>query len=268
MRSKTLLLLLVGFLVNLSAFPVIAQNEEPKGQLWSIYQESVKPDMAKDYEALTREWIAQLTELKMTSPYFNFTTIQGEDFTYSFAIQIENFAALDGMQKAWMEFEQKIDKEKFQEMMQRGSACTQSINQWLAMEMPNISYAPATPRLKPEEIQFYHYDFFYVKPGKNMEFHEISKQWLELYKSKSATEGWTMYQAMMVPDQPLYIVASGAKNAVDFYTALDKTNELLGKENVDSLWSKTMALVRKFEHKNSTIRPDLSYHSEPEMTAK
>jgi hypothetical protein len=62
----------------------------------------------------------------------------------------------------------------------------------------------------------------------------------------------------MGTDMPVLIVAQSAKNAVDFYTRGEAQEKAFGEAGT-ALFKKTWAVVRKFEHKDGSIRPDLSH---------
>lgn len=256
--------ILIIFIGNL-----FSQDGGSKGQLLLIYQDKVKPAKVAEYEQGTKEMIALFKEKNVTSPYFNFTTIAGEEFTYSYVLPIKNFADLDQMQKTWMEFEQNIDnKEKWQAMMESGSKNIKSVHQFVVASMPDLSYKPVSPALKEEDKTFYHYDFFYVNTGKEKEFAEVAKEWSELYEKNKIPYGWNLYRVVIGQEQPLYVVSFGSKDKLDYVTTLNKIEDVIGKEKIQSLLAKTFSLVRKFEHKNATVRPDLSYSPPTDITAK
>ncbi len=69
----------------------------------------------------------------------------------------------------------------------------------------------------------------------------------------------------MGADSNLFLVAFSGKNAADFYSQQEKTDEMRGDETKE-LVAKTLACVRKFESKTGWIRPDLSYLPKAEET--
>ena len=67
MREKIFIMVVVGFLVNLSALNAYAQEEEPKGQLFVIHEDVVKPSMVGKYEEATTSVVTKLKANNMTS---------------------------------------------------------------------------------------------------------------------------------------------------------------------------------------------------------
>jgi hypothetical protein len=59
--------------------------------------------------------------------------------------------------------------------------------------MKDLSYTPAQPRIKEEEVGFLHWDFFYIEPGKEKEVMALAKEYLELYKSKGISDGYNLW---------------------------------------------------------------------------
>ncbi|MFQ5770050.1 MAG: hypothetical protein ACE5HX_05915 [bacterium] len=263
MRHKVFILLLVGLVLNLWAFSILAQEEEPKSQLYFIHEDVVKPSMVSKYEEAVKGVVAKLTENNMTS--LSHVVAMSEDFHYSFIAQIENMADLD--KSPWKELEKKIGEEAMKAMWKGYEGTYYKHHSFLVRLRPDLSYTPETTSEESEEMNFRHWSFYYVNPDKWNEAREISKEWVALFKSKKIPTGYRMYTGGIGTEVPLYIVVQWAKNAAEFYAQAAKNDELLGEEG-EALGAKTMAITRKFEQKNGWIRPDLSYMPEEEMTAK
>jgi hypothetical protein len=263
MRGKVVFLLIIGLALNFSALSLLAQEEEPKSQLFFIHEDVVKPSMVAKYEEAAKGVVAKLKENNMTS--LSHIAAMSDDFHYSYIHQIENMAALDS--NPWKELEKKMGKEAMKAMWDEYEGTYYKHHSFLARLRPNFSYTPATNGTASEEMNFRHWDFYYVNSGKNAEAKEISKEWVALYQSKNIPTGYRIYTGGIGTETPLYIVVQWAKDAATFYAQAAKNNELLGDEG-KALSEKTMAITRKFKHKDGWIRPDLSYMPEEEMTAK
>lgn len=263
MRHKVFILLLVGLVFNLGAFSILAQEEEPKSQLFFIHEDVVKPSMVSQYEEAVKGVVAKLKENNMTS--LSHTVAMSEDFHYSYIYQIENMAALDA--NPWKELKKKIGEEAMEAMWKGYEGTYSKHKSFLARLQPSLSYTPETTSEESEAMNFRHWSFYYVNPDKGDEAREISKEWVALFTSKKIPTGYRMYTGGIGTEVPLYIVVQWAKNAAEFYAQNAKNNELLGEEG-QALSEKTMAITKKFKQKDGWIRPDLSYRPEEEMTAK
>ncbi|HSF19662.1 MAG TPA: hypothetical protein VLK65_29345 [Vicinamibacteria bacterium] len=56
-----------------------------------------------------------------------------------------------------------MGKEKFDALMMKGSPNIDHTSEIVAMRRPDLSCAPETPRLKPEEVKFIRYELYYIK---------------------------------------------------------------------------------------------------------
>jgi hypothetical protein len=124
--------------------------------------------------------------------------------------------------------------------------------------LPDLSYAPKKPRLKPEEQKFISWGYAYVEFGKEKEFADIGKQFVEVSKGKDTSIGWNMFVVEAGTEMPFYFWAETGKSAAEYYAENDKVVKKLGEEKYMELWDKLAATLRKFETKNGRPRPDLS----------
>ncbi|MFQ6113666.1 MAG: hypothetical protein ACE5NG_06195 [bacterium] len=267
MRSKLLIVLMVGLVLNLGAFNILAQEEKPKSQLFIIHEDVVKPSMVSEYEAATKEFVAKLAEHQMTGSSYYYTAFVDNDFHYYYVTPVENLAAIDNMEKDWNEFVKKVGEENWTAMLQKFAAPLESHKVWMTRLMPELSYVPENPRLKSEEMPFYHWDFYYAKSGMAKTGEDIAKEWKAVYESNNIADGFNVYRGDIGADLNLFIVAQRGNNPADYYSQQAKIMEMLGEPGKE-LAARTMEGVRKFESKTGWLRPDLSYWPKEEVTAK
>jgi hypothetical protein len=234
------------------------EQEGQKPQMYSIYKEVVQPAKTQVYEAALKNMIAEFKAYDIDPEKVNFKTIFGPEMGYVFVSPIENFAAMDTMMENWNAVVEIIGKDRFQEMMVEAEAALEHSEFFHVMRRPDLSYVPENPRLTPDEIQYVHYGFYYPIPGKQEQLEEVAKKFVELYKSKNISSGWSIYQSITGTDLPLLVVAHAAKSESDYYSERAKLKELIGEEG-EKLGQQAHALVRKVEFKDGYIRPDLSY---------
>ncbi len=208
-----------------------AADAPPKPDLYVIHEEIVPPAMVPRYEAVTKEMLGVLAEKNVTNPSMAFTTFMTTDMHYVFVSRLQGgLGGLDAMYNAWMSLPETIGKEKFKDLETRSAATMSSYNEMIIMRRADLSYEPATPRIKPEEHRFYRWDFYYLQP-------------------------------------PLLIAAIPSKSPADFATVDEKTNATLGAD-LRALQARALGITRRIEHREGWYRPDLSYPSPMKAAAK
>ena len=263
MRSKISVFLMVGFVASLCSLATLAKAEEQKAQLFVVDEHVVKPSMADEFEAVAKEWVAILTKHKFSYPCY---TYQTSDFHYHFIWPFENYADLDNWEKAVDELAEKVG-EPWQALMKRASVTHEFVYSHMWNHMPELSYTPESPRLKPEEGNYFFWDIYYVQSGKTKEFDEILKKLLTLFKSKNIEEGFAAYSGDIGTEMPVRLFVMGARDAADFHIHNTKMWEILGEEG-DMLWKKAVTFIRKREVEDAWFLPDLSYIPEEKQTTK
>ncbi len=258
MRGKVLISLMVGLVVTLWAVAALAQAEEQEAQLYFIEDVVMKPSMVAKYEAVTKEIAPLCTQHKFPYPFYAFST---DDFHYYFVYPLENYADIDNLDKASEELGKKMGADKWQAMMKRFVGTFESSLYSVIRYLPELSYIPEKPRLKPEEANFVFWEFFSIPVGKEKELAEICQEWIELYKSQKIADGWETYMGEIGIEMPIYIFIMRAKSAVDYYSQSEKIQKLLG-EKYQELSAKWFAICRKLEFRTGRFRPDLSYMPE------
>ncbi len=257
-RSVIILSLLV---LSLSAF---AQAPPPKPELYLIHEEVARPSMIMQYEAVTRDFLNAFTEKKADPKIFGMNLYLSTDMHYIYVVPIANWAALDTMMASWMTIGETIGKEKWRDLMNRGNAAMISYDEFVVMRRPDLSYAPANPRLKMEEHKFHHLMFYYLDAGGVEEAEKIAKDYVALFKSKNISEPFDIFQSLSGTDLPVWVVSVPARSAADFYATEEKVNATLG-DAVRPLQARALAVTRKFDVRDVVARPEMSY---PLPTAK
>jgi hypothetical protein len=250
MKNKTAVFVGMVLLAVLFVFCFLAGAQEQKGQLYSVSAMAVKPAMASKFEAAVKKEI----ELGYPMPFMTYST---DDLFYYFLVPIENYAGIDSMNKAEGEWAAKIGPE-YQTLMKSVAGTIDYYQSGVIRFLPDLSYAPKKPRLKPEEENFISWGFAYVEFGKEKEFADICGQFVEVSKSKDTSIGWNMYGVESGTELPLYFWAESGRSAADYWAESDKVMKKMGEEKYAELWTKFLATVRKFETKTGRPRPDLS----------
>ena len=233
-----------------------ARAQPPSGQWWILHQEVAKPSQVAAYEANAKEFKALVEANRAAMPTFYYTALQGDDFTYTYALRIKNFAGLDTINAEFGALFQAAGA-KAGELMQRGSAATDHWADVVVGEEPSMGYMPATPRLKPQDASFFHYTLYFIIPGKEEEAKSVAAEYGALFKKHNVPNGYRVYWAQTGPDLPLLVVEEWAKDEADYYTSRAATMAAVGEASrpVDQ---HSLSITRRIETKSAWLRPDLS----------
>ncbi|UCE40147.1 MAG: hypothetical protein JSV17_11850 [Candidatus Aminicenantes bacterium] len=253
MRRKIFVCLGLGIFFCLSALAVAAQAQEQEAQLYFVREIMVKPSKVMDYFEGTTALMAQIKEHKFPYPI---NVFRCDDFSVVFSAPLENIADMQNLGDSWDELMAMIGPEQGKKIQDLMDGTSEFREDGLIVLRPDLSYTPESPRLKPEEVNFYRWSFAYLLPGKAPEFEETAKKYVPLMKSKNIPDGYVVYQVIMGKELPLYVLVQGGKNPADYFSM--DYSETLGEE-AQVLQSKLWSLMRKMEYKNAWIARDLSY---------
>ena len=251
-----------AIVLALCAVTAAAQQQAPA--FLYVHEEVAKPSMLMEYEKTAKEFGAMMRGANIP---FYYNAVSVDDFHYYYVTPLKSFGDVDKMMQVFMvDLPQKVGKSKVSEFMQRSGTTFENTNEWLVIRRDDISYQPAKPRLKPEEVAYLQYDFYYVKPGMEEMVDQISNDWKSALSAMNSGDGFTVYQAVVGGDLPLVVVVTQGKSPSDLAAQTAKTMESLG-DKANALNAKTMGIVRKFETKIGRLRPDLSNPAPKPQTA-
>jgi hypothetical protein len=254
MRGKSLVSLL-GFVLCFCSLTTIAQDEEQKAQLIFMDEYVVKPSLIAEFEGASKDTLAEWSKHKY--PY-SFEGYFSEDMSFIFITQLKNFADIDNYYKVLEELEKKVGTKRWKALWKRESAALNYIKSRIFYYLPELSYFPENPRLKPGEERFAVWSFYYVIPGMEDEFEAVSKEWVTLHKEKNGRNGYKCYAGDFGTDMPVYLIFWKAKSETDALISLEKSFNLFGEDG-KVLEEKEGSLLRGFKMKRGWLRPDLSY---------
>jgi hypothetical protein len=257
MSAKPVASIAVGaaLLLGLCGGDALGAQATP-GRLWLVHQEIARPAMTAEFESATKEFVALVRQHKSAMPTFHFVCLQGEDMSYTFAVPVADFAAIETIDG---EFEAlaKAAGDKFTALMARSDTAMERFGEWLVREDPELSYTPASPRLKEDERAFYAYDFYYLVPGREEEAKALAREFVALYKAKGVPDGYRLFWTVLGQEMPMLFVEVGAKDAVDLAQIDARARQLTGAEGL-ALFARAQEITRRFERRRAWLRPDLS----------
>jgi len=252
MKSKVIFTAV--FLLAFGSLFTLSQAEEQKSALLLVEEQIVKPAKIAELEASLKEMVAYCAEHNF--PY-GWETYSDDNYRYYYVIPIKDLTDINNIMKASAEFGKKVG-EPWQAMMNKYVGTYEYVKLGVMRTRPDLSYVPEKPRLQPDEAVYIRWGMCYVKADKTVEFEEIMKKWVALFKEKNVGDGFNTFMGEMGTDNPFYFWAESGKSPADFFTWSEKIMEMIGEE-AEPLWMKTMGVLRKFEGKGGMFRPELSY---------
>jgi hypothetical protein len=257
MKRKSIVLVVVILIKTFTAFTVNAQDQ-PKSQLFTVHEDLVIPSMADKYEAAAKSLAAAMAKHNISS--FSYRAANRDDFTYLYFIPLNNLAGMDMVMDGFKQLEKAMGKEAFDATMKQFDGCFYTHRDYMVRFHPELSYLPDFPA----DMNFRHWDFYYLYPDKEDQAMALAKEWKALFEKKKITSGFRVSLGEL-GTEPMLVVVQAGKNALDYYTKSAEIDKALGEEG-NALMKKTMIVVRKFDHKNGAMRPELSYT--PTVTSK
>lgn len=238
-----------------SALSLPQAEAQPK--LYGLHREVVRPSMVATYEATTKEFLRFLQQAPGKLGKLGVTTFMADDFSYYMVSQIADYNDLAAIYAGFGETAQAVGPAKFADVMQRNGATLDFMSDSVLAEDPALSYAPAKPRLKPEEVGFVHFDVYFIQPGRDVEAQQLAGEFKALFVKKGIPDGYRLFTVLTGGDLPAIVVSVEAKDAVDYATADAANRQRLGSEG-EALFTRAFALTRRFLPINTRLRPDLS----------
>jgi hypothetical protein len=260
---KRTFLPLCSILVSLAAFG----QQMSKPELFLVHEEIIKPSSLMQYEAASKDFISALTEKKFISPMLNWRAFMTPDMHFVYIGHLDNFASLDSMESEWGRAREAVGPARWDDTDRRFGDATSSYNDFIVMYRPDLSYIPANPRLSMSDRRYVRWDFHYLLPGHQKEAEAIARDYVALFKQKNLPDSFNIYMAVYGNDLPLLVVAIPGKSEADLLAADDRVNTTLGAD-VRPLQQRALAITRKFERREGTLRPDLSYPAPAAPTMK
>lgn len=239
------------------AAPSVAAQEQGPPQMLYIVQDFVKPAMLQQYEANTKAFLKDLAATPKATETIRFTAVSGMEVGYIYVVPVSGWADLGKAFENWEAASKAMGQEKWGEHMARGAGAVDHSATSMIVLRPDLSYKIEGTALTPER-PYRHYSWWYVIPGKEQAIEAVAKEYVALYRSKGIETGWRIYQSVVGPDNPMYLVVAAASDPAAYQAEQKRIATLLGQAGRD-LSNKAMQFARRVEQNDSWIRPDLSF---------
>jgi hypothetical protein len=224
---RRLIFLLTGVLLFLLSALIIAQDE-PKDVLYLVHKDEIKANMVQQYEKAVNDLYEQLkTHNFGMQIQFASSTDENE---YFYLTPMESYADLDKSEAIWDELYEKAGEETMSAIDEEFEGCYEHHNNYVIKWSADLSYTPANPRLKPEETNFIHWDYYQIEEGKEQQAMEFAKKYKELWAKNNVGDGYNVWMADIGHNLGMMVITQSAKNVADYYEQGEKMMESMGDE--------------------------------------
>lgn len=255
MKSIRPFVLILGLVVCLGTWPVQTLSQETEQPLYLMGDFLVDVSKVAQYEAAIKELMNNLE--KHAFP-FSVGVYATDDCHYYAIYSLKSYADIDLWFRAWGELAQKMGLENLRAIHGRIVAAEIERAYCFWRFRPDISFLPEKERLRPEEIDYYTWDYVWLIPGKEAEFEAINKEWIALSSAKKSRDPFLTYVGELGTKMPVYVWFEYGKSAADYAATEETFWKAMGEEGA-ALSKRTRALIKKMESKTGRARPDLSY---------
>ena len=252
--NTTIRFLALAVCLCLAADPLPAQDA-PQSQLLSVHEDNVIPSKVEEYEKAATGLVNAIKSQKLSS--ISYTGASMDDFTYIYFTPVENLGAVEKINAGFGELQEKMGKDAFAATMKAFDGCYPAHRNYLVRLRRDLSYKPEQGAQISDGLNFRRWEYYHIHPGMEDEAEAIAKEWAALYEKMKSPDGYRLYANSFGLEGPVFIVVQSGKSAADFYARSEAWMKKAGEAG-HALMNRTMKVVRKFEAKDGTIRPDLS----------
>ena len=229
----------------LSAVVISAAEQEEEPGVALIWKDKVKAPMMQDYiqYGLKFKEIYEKTNFPWSVFCYQYLTD-----VYN-VIPLQSFAEIDTAGATFDKIKKQIGEE-WEQLNSDAGNTIESAEAWFVAYREDLSYIPEVPNYDPdqEEPLFLTRVEYFTLPGKDNEFEECMKEFVELCKEKKAKVGYRAMQTVFSNDLPSYVIIATYNNIEDFGKQAKEQRELLGDE-AKAIYAKGGQFVRKMDQK-------------------
>lgn len=247
------LLLIVILLLS----PIIMQaQEEIKAQAFTIHEDRVKPSMIEEYEQVTKDLIAKMTEHNIQGA--DWLTVSHNDYSYLFVSPMENFAELD--KDVFAPLAEKMGEDAMKDLFARFGPCYDVHGDYVVYLQNELSYQPGGIDQNPEGQYYRKFYIDYVTPGNRKGYEAGLKKIKEMLAKNNSKLEYRVYSSGFGVMDANFMITFAAKSAEEFEKIMGETWEAT-KDEFDPLLQQLRKYVSTSEEKSGWMRGDLSYSS-------
>jgi hypothetical protein len=247
--KKIKILIFSVFVLVLASIQSPAQ--EKREQLWLIGTEVIKPEMMNQYMEMNKELLAICKEVNFPFSYQFWTS---GDFKYYLWYPINSMDDASKIEAAWGTVIEKYGAEKYKKF----NDCIDYTEDKFATVRFDLSYEPASPRIKEDERLYCKWQAFYLKKGKEKEMEALVQKANAVSKAKNIGDATYIGYGRTGFESPVIILWRFGKSINDFLDQDSKNWELI-KDDFKEINNAAMTCFRKEEKKDTWWLKNLSY---------
>lgn len=250
--------LLAGFIIfclitTISHQSSYAQDDPPKLK-YMVWELQLSPiQMERALKAVK----AQNTFFKEQKfPFGNFNQTTNEGY-YWYSVEFSDYADIDKIQATVKEL-WKNNSDKQKELQKNFDDTYYQIGRFILEMQPELSSIPEnSDRFSGSEHRVV--SRFHVKPGKEKEFTEQTKKYVELRKKHGVSERFITYTAEFGPDLNIfYFIDELGESPAEHFTKNENFWKKAGTDG-EELWKAVAPLLNKTEYFHTTAHFDINY---------
>jgi hypothetical protein len=238
-----------------------AATADGSGLEWWIYQDIVISGMETQYEEARKELVTMLHKDNITSSEFTLLAMKSDQnacVAYTAPTGVRSGGSdAPVLSINWLQAYTKLGP-AYVEAYKRMRALTRGTSEFLIRFRPDLSYVPATPKWPAQEQTFIKDEYNSIMPDSKEEFEGVMKQLASLQQEKGLTVGFKVFEVLIGPEKPMYLVTSGGPTQAELNAQLTADRKILGAGG-EALVDHARRLTAKYEAHDDTVRLDLSY---------
>lgn len=250
---KKLPVVLLIFFLFTSILNVNAQDDSPKPK-YMVWELQLSPTQMERALSAVKAQNSFLKEKAFPFGNFNQTTNEGY---YWYSVEFSDYADLDKITTTVKDLWKK-NPEKQKELQKNFDDTYNTIGRFILEMQPEMSSIPEnSDRFTGSTHRVI--SRFYVKPGKEEDFMEQTKKYVELRKKHGVTERFIAYTPEFGPDLNIfYFIDELGESPAEHYTKNENFWKKAGEEG-EQLWKEVAPLLNKTESFHTTAHFDINY---------
>lgn len=253
MKKSLLMIVLCILATGMTLKSSRAQQSAPV--YFAVFEEMVATSDMAAFNKVQQEAVDLWNKHGLDMSIYCYST---DNNSYFWVMPIENFAAIDAMNKKGETFMKKakeqdgFDGSGFRDL----STVNFSFIQW----MPDLSYHPDGKYGQTADKKYVEWAFCYMKPGHDKEAGEAIKKYIDFYKKTGEKYEWDVYNVVFGNDTPVWILMISDKDPVTMRQTESKLEEKYSKE-FGEIWSGFAKHVRKIDNKTGWFKQKWSINT-------
>lgn len=213
--------------------------------------ERIRPGMMDEYVETTKQWLAAIKSAGLDLSVYSFT---GESTDIHFSVQISSMAQLDTLAQTWAKAVALMDNTDWGATRKK---CIEWRRYVINTRVDKASYRAADPEVPREELQYFKWKDYRVRPGDADEFLAVLGKVKSIYEKHGIRRSYSVYRDVIGSEGPIFTIVTSAKDPGDMHNAETAIRSTLAndlKPHMDALEDLTVEYLDGV----SWTRPDLS----------